>query len=67
MEIQVNDFNYYVSEGNIYQFYFMGNDNEIKIVNNYGIYVDPLETIKTLTLKGMRYNPGLSLEGKVIN
>lgn len=61
MEIKIQDFNYYVSEGNIYQFYFLGNDNKIHKVNNYGIYVDPLETIRTLTLNGLRYNPNLAL------
>jgi len=60
MEIKVNDFNYYISEGNIYQFYFLGSDNKIKLINHYGVYVEPLETIKTLTLNGLRYNPRLS-------
>lgn len=59
MEIKVNDFNYYVVEG-IYQFYFLGNNDKINLINAYGIYVDPLETMKTLTLNGLRYNPSLS-------
>lgn len=58
-EITAGDFNYYKSEDNIYQFFFLGYDNKINLVNNYGIYVDPLDTFKTLTLEGLRYNPFL--------
>ena len=60
MKIQLNDFNFYMDHNNNYIFYYLNFDGECRTMNHViDVNIDPIVTLKTLVVQGMRFNPHL--------